>query len=145
MRRRRDSAARSDSELLAQLGAVSRSVRFQTMGLLVDGHRFDLRLYPYLVDLFDSNHADIVIRKGAQLGFTIALVLRVIALASALYKRSVIYFMPTRDDVSDFSKARFDRLLKENAVLARDVRGTDATHIKRIGETFVYFLSLIHI
>jgi len=139
MRRRRDSAARSDSELLAQLGAVSRSVRFQTMGLLVDGHRFDLRLYPYLVDLFDSNHADIVIRKGAQLGFTIALVLRVIALASALYKRSVIYFMPTRDDVSDFSKARFDRLLKENAVLARDVRGTDATHIKRIGETFVYF------
>lgn len=131
--------AAGEEQLLEQLGTVSRSVRFQSAGLLVDGHPFDLRRYPYLVDLFDTNHADIVIRKGAQLGFTIALVLRVIALASSLYKRSVIYFMPTREDVSDFSKARFDRLLKENPPLSRDVRGTDATHIKRIGQTFVYF------
>lgn len=132
-------AAQSDGELLARLGAVSRSVRFQSAGLLVDGKPFDLRQYPFLAPLFDTDHPDIVIRKGAQLGFTIAMVLRTIELARSLYKRGVIYYMPTRDDVSDFSKARFNRLLKENPSLARGISGTDSTTIKRIGETYVYF------
>lgn len=131
--------ALADRQLLEQVGAVSRSVHFQTMGLAVDGEPFDLRRYPFLVAIFDSNAREIVVRKGAQLGVTICCILRSIHSAQHRFKRSVIYYMPTRDDVSDFSKARFGRLLKENPPLGKLVRGTDSTHVKRVGETFIYF------
>ena len=131
--------ALADREILERVGSVSRSVRFQTMGLAVDGEAFDLRRYPFLVELFDSNAQEIVVRKGAQLGFTIACILRTIDNAERRYKRSAIYYMPTRDDVADFSKARFGRLLRENPSLGKLVRGTDSTNMKRVGDVYIYF------
>lgn len=109
------------------------------MGLKVDGVSFDLRKYPFLIDLFDDDHPRIVVRKGSQMGFTVCFVLRTIDKSLTQYKRGVLYLMPTRDDVSDFSKSRFDRLLKENDSLARSVAGTDSINIKRVGNAFVYF------
>jgi len=124
---------------IESLEQASRAMRCAAMGLRVDGTPFDLRRYPFLFDVFDDDHEDIVIRKGAQLGFTVAMVLRTIDLALHTYRRGVLYLMPTHTDVSDFSKSRFDRMVKENAALSAVVTGTDATNIKRVGETFVYF------
>ena len=132
-------AAAGKGQAISSLEQGSRAMRLAAMGLTVDGTPFDLRRYPFLFDLFDEEHGDIVIRKGAQLGFTACMVLRTIDMALHTYKRGVLYLMPTRDDVSDFSKSRFDRMMKENPALSGLVSGTDATNIKRIGETFLYF------
>lgn len=122
------------------LREASRAFRLSEMGIHVDGVPFDLRSYPYLVEIFDSESPDIVIRKGAQLGFTITMVLRVIDLAARTYPRGILYLMPTREDVSDFSKSRFDRLLRDNPeALGSLVRDTDATNIKRVGNAYIYF------
>jgi len=122
-----------------RLYAASRALRFQDMDLRVDGVAFELKRYPFLIDLFDDDHRQIVVRKGSQMGFTVCFVLRTIDKCITQYPRGVLYLMPTRDDVSDFSKSRFDRLLKENEVLARSVAGTDSINIKRVGNAFVYF------
>lgn len=128
------------------LQAASRALRLQRAGLIVDGVPFDLKQYPYLIDLFDAmgEHEHIVIRKGAQMGFTVSLVLAVIDMARFTYPRGILYLMPTRDDVYDFSRSRFDRMLKDNYdAIGKHVRsagsGTDSMGIKKIGSAFVYF------
>ena len=122
--------------------AASMAYRLQSAGIVVDGVPFDLKQYPYLIDLLDAlgERPDIVIRKGAQMGFTVTLVLGTIELARHVYARGVLYLMPTRDDVYDFSRSRFDRMLKDNhAIFGRHVHGTDSMGIKRIGASFIYF------
>jgi hypothetical protein len=124
---------------VTRLYAASRALRFQDMNLKVDGVNFALERYPFLIDLFDDDHRQIVVRKGSQMGFTVCFVLRTIDKCLTQYPRGILYLMPTRDDVSDFSKSRFDRLLKENHVLSQCVAGTDSINIKRVGNCFVYF------
>jgi len=54
------------------------------------------------------------------------------------YKQGALYLFPTRDDVKDFSKARFDPLISGNPFIGSHVQSTDAQNIKRIGQGFLY-------
>lgn len=114
--------------------------------LRVDGDPLNFHDYPYAPDLIDDEHPNQVIIKGAQLGFTIALTLRTIARLArrhGLHKnfspRGALYLLPTERDVSDFSKARFARIVRDNPVLAEFIHDTDAVNIKRVGHGFIYF------
>lgn len=119
---------------------VSTAWRLTQLGLKVDGVPFDLRPYPFLWDVYDDEEStDETIMKGAQLGFTTLQVLRVIDRAERIYKRGVLYLFPTKDDVTDFSKTRFQRILDDNPVLGGRVKGTDAANVKQVGDCFVYF------
>ncbi len=122
-----------------QLVSASIAYRLVKMNLRCEGLPFSLKAYPYLIDPYDDDATEICMRKGSQMGMTILCVLRTILRCNATYPRGVLYLMPTRDDVADFSKARFDRILKENPVLGAMVSGTDATNVKRIGESICYF------
>jgi Phage terminase large subunit (GpA) len=132
----------TDRALVDDLVVASRAERLRQAKLIVDGMPFDIESYPYLWDLYDmmGEIPRITIRKGAQMGFTVSLVVGTIDCARFTYPRGILYLMPTRDDVLDFSRARFDRLLKENwDTLGRHVHGTDSMAIKRIGSAFIYF------
>lgn len=77
--------------------------------------------------------------KGAQIGATEVLVLRTLhGMIHGRYKQGSLYLFPTRDDVRDFSKARFDPLIAENDFIGGHVQSTDAQNIKRIGQGFLY-------
>ena len=77
--------------------------------------------------------------KGAQIGATEALVLRTMhGMIYGRYPKGALYLFPTRDDVKDFSKARFDPLIESNSCIAKFVHNTDATNIKQIGKGFLY-------
>jgi hypothetical protein len=130
------SAAAPDLEATAE--ASSRSVRLMQLGLRVDGVQFDLARYAHLLAIIDDDHPKTVVIKGAQLGFTVAYILKAIDRAKKGH-RGMLYMFPTDRDVGDFSKARFKRILAENPPLSALVRDTDATNIKKIGETFGYF------
>jgi len=54
------------------------------------------------------------------------------------YLKGALYLFPTRDDVSDFSKARFDPLIANNSCIGAYVRDTDAKNIKKVGNAFLY-------
>jgi hypothetical protein len=54
------------------------------------------------------------------------------------YNQGSLYLFPTRDDVKDFSKARFDPLIEANPFIGAHVQSTDAQNIKRIGKGFLY-------
>jgi hypothetical protein len=126
---------------LADLMQISLSLRLQEQGVLVDGEPFDARTVPYLLELYDDAHPWVVIRKGAQLGLTSWAILTVLErMISGLYRRGVLYGFPTQDEVYDFSRSRFNRLLTSNQhVYANVVRDTDSVELKRIGDAFLYF------
>ncbi len=126
---------------LADLMSVSLSLRLQEQGVRVDGELFDARTVPYLLELYDDPHPWVVIRKGAQLGLTSWAILTVLErMISGLYKRGVLYGFPTQDEVYDFSRSRFNRLLTSNLhVYSNVVRDTDSVELKRIGDAFLYF------
>lgn len=110
------------------------------LDLKVDGGKFDLARYPFLIDLFEDESKHITVRKGSQMGFTVCFVLRTIDMALYRYQRGVLYLMPTREDVADFSKSRFSRMMKDNHESLGQVLGdTDSIGIKRVGESFIYF------
>jgi hypothetical protein len=54
------------------------------------------------------------------------------------YPAGSLYLFPTRDDVRDFSKARFDPLIATNGFIGEHVTSTDAQNIKKIGRGFLY-------
>ena len=105
----------------------------------VDGHPLDFHRFGWVPRWIDDTHPRIVIIKGAQIGATVAIVLKVIERMRAEALRGVVYYFPTKDDVSDFSKARFSRMLEDNPELEAAVRDHDSVSVKRIGEGFVYF------
>lgn len=53
------------------------------------------------------------------------------------YPKGALYLFPTRDDVGDFSKSRFDPLIAENPCIGSYVKDTDSKHIKKIGKGFL--------
>jgi len=77
--------------------------------------------------------------KGAQIGATECLVLRTLhGMIHGRYRSGSLYLFPTRDDVRDFSKARFDPLIDVNPFIGAFVQNTDAQNIKQIGRGFLY-------
>lgn len=131
----------NEAELLHRhMMSASTAYRLSKLDLKIDGVPFNLEAYPFLWDIYDDEeHPDCTVMKGAQLGFTSMQVLRTIDRAERMYPRGILYLFPTKDDVSDFSKTRFQRVLDDNPVLGARVRGTDATNVKKVGDCFVYF------
>lgn len=80
-----------------------------------------------------------VFKKGAQLGMTELCVLKTLhGLIHSKYPQGAMYLFPTGDDVSDFSRARFNPIINRNPCIGMHVRETDSTQIKSIGQGFLY-------
>jgi len=84
-----------------------------------------------------------IIRKATQMLFTESEVLDVIhGMIHGLYPVGVYYLFPSKDKVSDFSRARFRPLIKRNPdTIGLHVKDTDSVNLKQIGNAFLYFRS----
>jgi len=98
-----------------------------------------LKGHEYQIAWLQENSPRQCFIKGAQIGATETLVLRTLqGMIFDKYKQGALYLFPTRDDVKDFSKARFDPLINGNPFIGAHVQSTDAQNIKRIGKGFLY-------
>lgn len=119
------------------------SVRYSRMAVQIDGRPINFAAYPYLVDLYDlpltKDPLDVVVIKGAQLGFTSWQILKVIDGAIHTYQNQIGIFFPTEDDVAKFSRTRFSRLLIQNPELASHIKETNSAFVRQIGRVFISF------
>ena len=78
--------------------------------------------------------------KATQGGFTVKEVLKCLhGMIHGRYPQGVLYLFPTGNDVSDFSKSRFNPIITDNHVqIGRFVKSTDSVTIKKIGKSFLY-------
>jgi len=100
--------------------------------------------HEYQLDWLKCDDREQVFIKGAQIGATEILVLKTLfGMVMGKYPTGALYLFPTRDDVRDFSKSRFDPLIQLNPFINQHVKaagdkGTDAQNIKKIGRGYLY-------
>lgn len=121
--------------------AASTSYRLQHSGVTIDGVvPLDFARYPFIPEIIDERHRFVTILKGAQMGFTIACIIRALELAKSRKFRGIGYFFPTEGEVSDFAQARFGPMMSANHhEWGRFVKDTNSVSLKRINDTFLYF------
>ncbi len=106
----------------------------------LQGGEFSLEGKDYQIGMMQSKSRKKVEKKATQLGVTEAEVL--CSLHGLIYKRypkGVLYLFPTGDDVSDFSKTRFNPLIRENyRTIGQYVQNTNSTEVKQIGKAILY-------
>jgi len=109
----------------------------------VDGRQFSYENREYLLDVYKDNHPYRAIEKCTQTGGTVEAILR--AVFGARYKnyRNILYYFPSRTEVTEFSKGRVSPLIEENPdTIGSWLRDTDAANIKRIWNSFLYLLGM---
>ena len=95
--------------------AASDSYRLQHSHVTIDGTvPLDFNRYPYITQVMDEHAPHIDVIKGAQMGFTIACIMRALEDAKRLDLRGIGYMFPTEGEVSDFAKARFGPMMTNN-------------------------------
>ena len=95
--------------------------------ILLDGQPVDFASHPYQVEPMKDRSPRQCAMKGAQIGWTSISLLRTIhGLLHGYYPQGCLYLFPSREDTTDFSKARFTPLINDNPSIAANVQNTDA-------------------
>lgn len=104
------------------------------------GVPYEFKNHVYQMEWLSNKSRVTTYKKAAQMGGSEAEVLRVLhGMIYGRYAQGVLVLFPTRDDVTDFSKGRFNPLIVENPVIGRWVADTDAANIKKVGGKMLYF------
>ena len=120
--------------------ASSLSYRLHSMGnVLIDGVPLRMDRYPYLCELYDREAPMTTILKGAQMGFTIEEILRLVGKMTSVKLRGVLYLFPSDSEVQDFATSRWQRIVDDNPLFMPKKGRADNAHLKKVGEGFIYF------
>lgn len=95
--------------------------------------KLEFKKHNFLKDLYNCWADTIVIKKSAQVGATTFSILKALWL-SIFNKISVIYTMPKKSDISDFSQGRINPIIKYSGINAN----VDNVGLKQIGDSFLY-------
>lgn len=96
-----------------------------------------------MIDIYNDRSPDLVCMKSAQVGFSVAAILKTVHAANFL-KMNVIYVLPTRNASAEFVVPKVNPMLNRNPVLAKMVKGTDNKSLKAVGDRFIYFKGAFH-
>lgn len=104
------------------------------------GGQFSIKGHEYQGEWLECDHPYQVFKKGAQMGNTeiVGVCKTIHGLMFGKYPQGALYLLPTRDDVTDFSKGRFSPFIDKNPQVGAFVRDTDAVNIKQVGKSMLY-------
>jgi len=111
-----------------------------TQGITLGSRPFQVQGHEYELDMLTCDAPRQCYKKGAQMGVTEINVLKSMhGLIFSRYPQGVLYLFPTNLDVSDFSKGRFQTLIRDNPKdVGVFVQDTDSVAIKRIQKAMLY-------
>ena len=118
--------------------------------LKMDGNPFSFDGHEYLREPYqaagDPSIREVIDMKAAQMGLSTKEILNAFhGIWGGRYPKGVLYLLPSKTDVTEFSKGKVQGIIDENKVIADWVgstdssRNTDAANIKRIGQGLIYF------
>lgn len=114
--------------------------------LLIPGREFDIEGHKYLVDLYNCQEKEIVVKKSGQAGVSEWLISYAIH-ACDQRMANVLYIFPTEGTVSDFSTARLGPAVEASEYLTQIIvtgsgsggsKGSDRIGLKRFRDRFMY-------
>lgn len=129
----------TDASMMAYLQELDPFVWVFENKLQLSHGAWKLENHEYQVAWLQDQSREQVFIKGAQIGATEVLVLKTLhGMIFNRYPQGALYLFPTRDDVRDFSKARFDPLIARNPFISAHVNSTDQQNIKKIHDGHLY-------
>ena len=100
---------------------------------------YEIKQHEYQIGWLEEDAPQQCFIKGAQIGASEINVLKTLhGHVHGRYNQGSLYLFPTRDDVKDFSKSRFDPLIESNPFIGAYVKNTDSQNIKKVGQGFLY-------
>ena len=128
-------ANRKSTTGVSSLTAANAALWAETYIHTEAGIPFSFKRHKYLLEPMAIDHPRISGRKGAQGGWTLAMMLKAChGLIHRRFTQGVIYLFPTDVKVGEFSQLRWTPLIDANPVaIGSHVRRTDNIHNKRIG------------
>jgi hypothetical protein len=111
-------------------------------GFKLRGKPFSFEGHEYLEEIWEEvpKLQDVTLEKAAQMGAsTVELVDTFHGCQNSRYPQGVLYLLPSRSDVTEFSKTKSQSIIDENPVLQSWIQETDSTHIKEINDAYLYF------
>lgn len=97
----------------------------------------EFKQHKFLIRPFSDLSPDIVVKKSAQVGFSVTAILKSIWLAKYM-GLNIIYALPTNDIIKGFVQPKVDTLIASNPEIAKLIT-TDSVSLKQIGERFIHF------
>lgn len=104
---------------------------------------FEFDKHRFMIQPYADSSPDQVIMKSAQVGWSVAAILKSIHAAGYL-KLNIIYVLPTRNVVNDFVKPKVNPMIERNPEIAKMVKGSDSVSLKQVGDRWIYFRGSFH-
>lgn len=104
---------------------------------------FEFTKHRFMLQPYADSSPDQVIMKSAQVGWSVAAILKSIHAAYYL-GLNIIYVLPTRNVVHDFVTPKVNPMIERNPDIAKLVKGSNSTSLKQVGDRFIYFRGSFH-
>lgn len=104
---------------------------------------FEFDKHRFMIEPYNDHSADQAIRKSAQVGWSVAAILKSVHAAKYL-NLNIIYVLPTRNASSEFVVPKVNPLLQRNPIIKAMVQNTDNKSLKQVGDRFIYFRGAHH-
>lgn len=138
----------NDEELFAQARAQAHTLS-PALWVLDNGfinenqEPFEFDLHRFMLQPYSDTSPDQVIMKSAQVGWSVAAIIKSIHAANFL-KVNVIYVLPTRNATHDFVIPKVNPMLDRNPLIKDLLKNTDSINLKQVGDRFIYFRGAFH-
>lgn len=128
----------SESPSTSQLIASSPLAWVVLNGLVTENQKaIEYDNHRYMIDPMSDMHPEQVWRKSAQLGGSVAMILKSLWLCK-YYGINIGYVLPSQNIVKDFVTPKVDPLISSNQQIASIV-SKDSVTLKQVGDRFLYF------
>jgi Phage terminase large subunit (GpA) len=114
-------------------------VFLETYGVTNDqGEPLDFKDHAYLWDIYEDFSPRQAILKAAQIGISTCINIKALWLAKNR-GMDIIYSLPSASDIKDFVSGKTNRLIANNAILAKWTEDKDSIEQKGVGSNVLYF------
>lgn len=100
-------------------------------------HPIEFQTHRFLIDPFSDLHPDQVVKKSAQVGFSVTAILKSVWLCKYM-GLNIIYALPTNDIIKGFVQPKVDTLIASNPEISKLIT-TDSVSLKQIDKRFLHF------
>jgi hypothetical protein len=97
----------------------------------------EFKEHRFLIKPFSDLHPDLVVKKSAQVGFSVTAILKSIWLCKYM-GLNIIYALPTNDIIKGFVQPKVDTLIASNPQIS-ELISSDSMSLKQINERFIHF------
>lgn len=126
-------AASTSQARLAALAVVYPDVWASTLDLKVDAKNFSTNGRDYIVPVMRDKSDEIIIKKAAQMGFTVAVILK--SLHGVVEKKwHHLYLMPYKNGAITFVQGRIDPMIDSNPLLSSKFKRVENRTHKQTAE-----------